>query len=301
MLKKILIAGASGLIGPKLRNTLKQAGHQVNVLTRDKNESKRADYFYWDTNAMTMDPKALEDVNVIINLAGAPIAAKRWTEKRKQEIVQSRTAAAATIFSALKANQNKVEKYISASAVGYYGSRGSELLTEESKSGDDFLARCCIAWELAADEGTALGIDVVKIRTGLVLSGDGGALKPMEKAVKFYAGTPLGNGTQWMPWIHIDDLVNLYLHALANNSVVGVYNASAPMPVTNWVFTQNLADILNKPFWPIKTPALVLRIALGQMADLVLSSNNTSSDKIVESGFDFKYENLAEALKAIYR
>lgn len=300
MAKNILIAGATGLVGEQLISKLLADGHQVSILARKKTSKKDVKVFSWDVYKQIIDNSALEGIDTIINLTGEGIADKPWTEERKQQIIDSRVKAAELIFKAVKETNSSIESYISASAVGLYGDRADEILEEDSLPGTGFMPDCCLAWEKAADQGIALGIRVVKIRIGIVLSEKGGALATMEKPIRYFAGAALGSGQQWMPWIHMDDLVNIFIKAVNDKNMFDAYNASAPSPVTNETFTKTLAKVLGRPTWPFNVPRFVLRMLLGEMSILPLISTNTSAQKILNTGFQFRYLNLEEALKAIY-
>ncbi len=300
MQKNILLAGATGLVGEQLIARLLADGHRVSILARKPTEIAHVKSFMWDVYEQTIAYEAFNNIDTVINLTGEGIADQPWTDERKQQIIDSRVKSAALIFSAIKKSGATVKSYISASAVGYYGDRGGEILTEESLAGTGFLADCCLAWEKAADQGIALGIRVVKIRIGIVLSGKGGALLSMEKPVKYFAGAPLGSGEQWMPWIHIDDLAGIFAKATEDPNMFDAYNAAAPSPVTNKTFTETLAKALHRPTWPIKVPKFVLKTILGEMSILPLLSNNTSAQKLLDTGFQFKYLTLESALNAIY-
>ena len=300
MAKNILLAGGTGLIGEQLIAKLIAEGHQVAILSRRPIKIAGVKTFIWDVYGKTIDEAAFIGIDTVINLTGEGIADKPWTDERKQKIIDSRVKSAALIFEAIQKNGAEVKSYISASAVGYYADRGDEILDEESAAGTGFLADCCIAWENAADQGIALGIRVVKIRIGIVLSGKGGALLSMEKPVKYFAGAPLGSGEQWMPWIHIDDLAGIFAKATEDPNMFDAYNAAAPSPVTNKTFTETLAKTLHRPTWPIKVPKFVLKTILGEMSILPLLSNNTSAQKLLDTGFQFKYLTLESALNAIY-
>ncbi|WAC42300.1 TIGR01777 family oxidoreductase [Pedobacter sp. SL55] len=300
MAKNILIAGATGLVGQQLVSKLLANGYQVSILARKPSTRKDVKVFTWDVYQQTIDYNAFNGIDTIINLTGEGIADKPWTQERKQQIIDSRVKAAELIFKAVAATNATIESYISASAVGIYGDRADEILNEESLPGIGFMADCCLAWEKAADQGIALGIRVVKIRIGIVLSEKGGALPTMEKPVKLFAGTALGSGKQWMPWIHLDDLVNIFVKAVEDQNMFDAYNAAAPSPVTNQTFTKTLGKVLHRPIWPINVPKFMLKIILGEMSILPLISTNTSSQKILNTGFQFAYLNLEETLKAIY-
>ena len=300
MAKNILIAGATGVVGEQLVSKLLAEGHQVSILARKPTSQTNVKAFQWDVYQQTIDNNAFEGIDTIINLTGEGIADKPWTAERKQQIIDSRVKSASLIFKAVVATNANIESYISASAVGIYGDRADEVLDEESMPGTGFMADCCIAWEKAADQGIALGIRVVKIRIGIVLSERGGALETMEKPIKYFAGSGLGSGQQWMPWIHIDDLVNIFVHSIKDKNMFDAYNATAPSPVTNKTFTQVLGKVLNRPIWPFNVPKFVLKTILGEMSILPLISTNTSAQKILNTGFQFRYLNLEDALKAIY-
>ncbi len=300
MAKNILIAGATGLVGEQLVSKLLADGHQVSILARKAIQKEGVKVFLWDVYQQTIDNRALDGIDTIINLTGEGIADKPWTAERKQQIIDSRVKAAELIFNAIKETNTTIESYISASAVGIYGDREDEVLDEESLSGTGFMADCCLAWEKAADQGIVLGIRVVKIRIGIVLSERGGALAAMEKPISYFAGAALGTGKQWMPWIHIADLVSIFVKAVEDKTMFDSYNAAAPSPVTNQTFTKTLGKILHRPIWPFNVPKFVLKAILGEMSILPLISTNTSSQKILNTGFQFRYLNIEDALKAIY-
>ena len=300
MAKNILLAGATGLVGEQLISKLLANGHQVSILARKAIQKEGVKVFLWDVYQQTIDKQAFDGVDTIINLTGEGIADQPWTAERKQQIIDSRVKSAELIFRAIKETNSDINSYISASAVGIYGDRADEVLDEESLHGTGFMADCCLAWEKAADQGIALGIRVVKVRIGIVLSEKGGALASMEKPVNYFVGAGLGSGKQWMPWIHIDDLVNIFIHAVADQNMFDAYNAAAPSPVTNQTFTQTLGKVLHRPIWPFNVPKFVLKSILGEMSILPLISTNTSAQKILNTGFQFRYLNLEDALKAIY-
>lgn len=300
MAKNILLAGATGVVGEQLISKLLADGHQVSILARKTIQKEGVKVFLWDVYQQTIDNRALEGIDTIINLTGEGIADKPWTAERKQQIIDSRVKSAELIFKAVAETSSSINSYISASAVGIYGDREDEVLDEESMPGAGFMADCCIAWEKAADQGIALGIRVVKIRIGIVLSEKGGALASMEKPINYFVGAGLGSGKQWMPWIHIDDLANIFVHALIDQNMFDAYNAAAPSPVTNQTFTKTLGKVLRRPVWPFNVPKFVLKAILGEMSILPLVSTNTSAQKILNTGFQFRYLDLEEALKAIY-
>ncbi|MBA4055456.1 MAG: TIGR01777 family protein, partial [Marivirga sp.] len=231
------------------------------------------------------------------HLAGAGIADKPWTEERKREILESRTNSTRLLFDELKKGDHTVNVFISSSAIGYYGfGDKQEIFTEESNPGNDFLATVTRHWEKEVDAISALGIRVIKVRTGIVLSEKGGALMEIVKPVKFFAGAPLGSGEQYMSWIHLDDLCGLFIKAVEDPAMSGAYNGVAPNPVTNRDLTVTIARTLHKPLILPAIPAFVLKLLLGEMADLVLRGSKVSPQKILRAGYRFKFENLNEAL-----
>lgn len=301
-MKKVLVAGATGMVGRKLVALLNEAGYEVNVLSTRKNASlKGATVFYWNPTNYEVDAFSLEGVSAIINLAGATVS-KRWTTAYKQEIYDSRTQTAETLYKALAKDKNhSVKSYISASAVGYYASDLNIKYSENDAPGNDFLAQVCIAWEAGADAFKQLNIRVVKHRIGIVLSREGGVLKELETITKFGLAAPLGSGKHWMSWIHVDDLCGMILHTVQNENLEGAFNAVAPNPVTNQEFTKTMAAALNRPAFLPNIPQFALKLLLGEMAQIAFMSQLVSSKKIEDSGYIFKHYTLSDALKAIYK
>lgn len=298
--RNILITGASGLIGTRLIKNLLEKGHRVSVLSRQNSNFKGVSTFNWDIDKQLIDLKAFEGIDTIIHLAGAGIADKRWTKQRKQEIVDSRIRSTQLLYHTIDAIKAPIKTFISASAVGYYGDRNDEILHEESESGTGFLADCCKQWEAAVDEGLKSGIRVVKLRIGIVLSKQGGALSELARPVSFFVGAPLGSGKQWMPWIHLTDLVSIFEKAIENSDYSGTFNACTPYPVTNYEFTKILAKKLFRPVWPVNVPEFVLKTMLGEMSTVILNSTRTSPQKLMDLGFRFRYQGLDAALSEIY-
>ncbi len=295
----ILLTGGTGLIGSKLTKLLLGKGYDVYHLSRRNTAMLGVKTFYWDVAKREIDRECVDNVDMIIHLAGEGIANKRWTEERKKEIIESRTESIRLIYDLLKKNKNNVKSIISASAIGYYSDRGDELMSESSAPATDFMGRCCVAWEAAVDEGKPLGLQITKFRTGVVLD-EKGALPKMAAPVKWWVGSPLGSGKQWIPWIHVEDVIDMYLFAVENESFNGIYNMVAPNPVTNMQLTKAIAKTLHKPLWLPKVPAFALKLLLGEMSTIVLSSTKVSAQKIEDAGFKFKYPYVAEALKDIY-
>lgn len=300
MAKKILITGATGLVGTELKKQLLNQGYEVNTLSRKDNSDPNN--YLWDVYKGEIDANCLNGVNAIIHLAGEPVAEKKWTEERKQQIIDSRVKSTELLFKAIKLTpEHQVKSFISASAVGYYGDCGDEILIEESQNGYGFLAECCKLWEDAVDQGKKLSLRIVKLRTGIVLSTKGGALPQLDKPVRLFAGAALGTGKQWTPWLHIDDMVAMYIYALETFNMENSYNACAPFPVTNEGLTKAIAKHLHRPFWPIKVPRKGIELLMGERAEAVMMSNNTSAQKILDTGFKFKFTHLDDALKQLYK
>jgi uncharacterized protein (TIGR01777 family) len=298
--RSILITGASGLIGTRLIKNLLEKGHRVSVLSRQTSNFKGVSTYNWDIDKQLVDLKAFEGIDTIIHLAGAGIADKRWTKQRKQEIVDSRIRSTQLLYNTIEAIKAPIKTFISASAVGYYGDRNDEILYENSECGTGFLADCCKQWEAAVDEGLKSGMRVVKLRIGIVLSKQGGALSELARPVSFFVGAPLGSGKQWMPWIHLTDLVSIFEKAIENSDYTGTFNACTPYPVTNYEFTKILAKKLFRPVWPVNVPEFVLKTMLGEMSTVILNSTRTSPQKLLDMGFRFRYQGLDAALSEIY-
>jgi len=295
---KVLITGGSGLIGSQLSDKLAIFGHEVVHLSRDKEKSSNYQTFTWNIAEGVIEQGALEGVDVIIHLAGAGVADKRWTNERKRILTSSRIDSANLIFEQLKSMNQKINAFISASAIGIYGfDTGGILQTEDRiQLGDDFLATLTKKWELSADQFTDVGARVVKLRTGLVLSEKGGLLGKMVPMAKLGLSSGFGSGEQFMSWIHIDDLVGMYIMIIEKQKIKGVYNAVAPNPVTNNEFLKILAGVLNKPYFLPNTPKFLLKLGFGELASVITGGNKVSSKKIETAGFKFTYERLHEAL-----
>lgn len=297
-MKNILITGGSGLIGQKITKLLEKNGHQVAWLSRTPTKNSQKS-FAWDVEAGTLDEKSISWADAIIHLAGEGVADKRWTTERKKAILQSRTHSTGLLFRAIKNADKKPQSFVSASAVGYYGfDTGDQLVDENAAAGKDFLAQVVIAWENSSKKFADLDIRTVLLRIGIVLDSGGGALKEMMSPP---VAAPLGKGTQWMSWIQVEDLAKMFVFAVENENLQGIYNAVAPKPVTNRDLTQKAAKKIGKPFLGIGVPALGLKLLLGEMAQMVIGGNRVSSRKIQEAGFNFQYPNLVEALEKTYR
>ncbi|MEJ7560278.1 MAG: TIGR01777 family oxidoreductase [Pedobacter sp.] len=300
MKQHILITGATGMIGRKLIARLLLQGHQVSILTRKPIKIKDVQVFLWNVENGEIDKTCLEGVDTIVHLAGAGIADQKWTKERKKQIIDSRVESTALIYKTIQEMNAPVKNFISSSASGYYGDRSDEILLESSAPGDGFLAECCILWEEAVDKGKALGLRIVKFRTGFVLGKKGGGLTALARPISLFAGAALGTGKQWVPWIHIDDIVAMYGDAIVDDSYEGAYNGCAPYPVSNEMLTKAVAKKLKRPVWPINVPEKVLEMILGKMSVVVTTSTNLSAQKTLDKGFKFTYVQLEDALDAIY-
>jgi uncharacterized protein len=298
--KHILLTGGTGLVGRPLTQLLLDAGYRVSHLSRSPGEDPQVKTFLWDVGKGVIDEHCIDGIDIIIHLAGAGIAEKKWTAERKKEIIDSRTKSIALIYQLLKTKEHQVKSVISASAIGYYSDRGDELMTETSPPAADFMGKCCVEWEAAVDKGKELGLQITKLRTGVVLDKEGGALEKMALPVKLYAGSPLGSGKQWVPWIHIQDAVDMYRFAIEKENFEGTYNMVAPNPVTNKQLTQAIAKQLHKPLWLPNIPAFFLKLLMGEMSTIALASTRVSAQKIEDAGFKFKFDDIAAALRQIY-
>jgi uncharacterized protein (TIGR01777 family) len=251
----------------------------------------------WDIDKHYIEEGAFDGVDTIIHLAGAGIADKPWTKARKRELLESRTHSTRLLYDELRKRDHTVTSFISASAIGYYGfADDNRMLVETDPAGTDFQAGLVKKWEQEIDQVLELKIRVVKVRIGVVLTMEGGALKEIARPVKLWAGAPLGSGNQFMSWIHIDDLCRIFTNSVENPSFVGTYNAVAPNPVTNRELTKAIARVLRKPMLLPSVPAFTLKVLFGEMADLVLKGSKVSSERLERTGFEFKYPSIDEAL-----
>jgi uncharacterized protein (TIGR01777 family) len=292
----ILIGGGTGFIGGYLSKRLKEKGHEVRHLSRSKRPNSSFPTFQWNVREQTIDDAALAGVDYIINLTGAGVADQRWTDKRKQLIISSRTNSTKLLADALKRLNIKPKLYINSSAVGYYGHRGDALLTEEDGPGEGFLSESCTAWEQSVEAVRQLGVPVCINRTGIVLHPDHGALTKMLIPLNFFTSTYFGDGQQFYSWIHIDDMVETFVFTI-EQQLTGTYNAVAPHPVRNKTMAAALGPAKGKPALVIPAPAFALKLALGEMSHTVLDSTRCSPAKLEAEGFVFKYPQLPEALK----
>ncbi len=300
-LKKITISGGSGLVGTAVTKLLQKNGYKVVHLSREAGIKNGVRAYKWDYKSGAIDEDALRDAYAVIHLAGAGIADERWTDDRKKVIIDSRVKTAALLLKGIEKAKAKPEVIVSASGINYYGCITSpKIFTETDPPAGSFIGQCCVKWEDAADTLAPLA-RIVKLRTAMVLSAEGGALARMDKPFKLGLGAALGNGNQYMPYIHLDDLAAMYLHAIENKDINGAYNACNQDETTNNGFSKALAKALEKPFWLPNVPTFALKLALGEMSEILLEGSRASSQKIIETGFDFKYPQLESSLRDIYR
>lgn len=297
---KVLIFGGTGFIGKNLCRALLSAGYKVCVVSRNPKKSglpdSGAEVVEWNVSA-GLPLELLEDVNIIINLAGESIGKRRWTQPVKEKILKSRVQTTQAIVNAIKKQRIIPRVLINASAVGFYGPHGDEEITESTPAGHDFLAEVCRAWEEEAFKAQTLGVRVVAVRIGVVI-GDEGALTRMETPFRFYVGGPLGTGAQWMSWIHIKDLTRLIQFAAENENINGPVNATAPEPVRMKEFCSVLGRAMGRPSW-LPAPGFLLKALLGEMSDMLLNGQRVLPDKLRKEGFVFRFPSLETALKDI--
>jgi uncharacterized protein (TIGR01777 family) len=301
---KVIVTGATGLVGHALVRSLLADGHEVTRLVRGDAQGFRAPgtaAVHWEPDNGVIDAKELEGHDAAIHLAGESIADGRWDEEKKRRILESRVKGTRLLAEALAGLNEKPKTLVSASAIGFYGNRGAEVLREESASGEDFLSEVCREWEKATLPASQAGIRVIHVRIGVVLSAEGGALEKMVKPFKLGLGGRVGSGQQYMSWITLDDLVGVIKRALTDESLRGPINAVAPNPVTNEEFTKALGRVLGRPtFLPV--PAFAARLAFGEMADaLLLSGARVEPARLREAGYEFKQPEIEGALRHVLK
>jgi uncharacterized protein (TIGR01777 family) len=291
---KVLISGATGLIGSALIPALESGGHQATRLTRSPRSSEDVG---WDPSSGTIDASRIEGHDAVVHLAGENIGEGRWTPEKKRRILESRREGTRLLAETIAGLPEPPQVMVSASAVGYYGDRGNDLLREDSEPGSDFLAEVCKAWEAAADPAREADIRVVHPRNGIVLSTEGGALARTLPIFKLGGGGRIGSGRQWWSWVAIDDVAGAYVHALTDDSIEGPLNVGSPNPLTNAEYTKVMGKVLNRPtIFPLPAPAA--RLMLGEVADaLLLASQRVEPAKLKETGYEFRYPELEGALR----
>ena len=306
-MQNILITGGTGLIGNRLTEMLIDKGYTVTILSRSKNlvsNNSSIKYAYWNIDEQYIDDNAIATADAIINLAGAGVADKRWTPERKKEIVDSRVNAGRLLVNALQKQPNNINTIVSASAIGWYAPQQNNApkYQENQQANTDFLGETCKQWEQSVHPISLTKKRLVKLRIGIVLSKNGGALKEFVKPIKFGIAAILGNGKQHISWIHIDDLCRMFIAALENENMNGVYNAVAPEVTTNSKLTLCLAKKLRASFYvPIYVPKFILKIVVGEMSVEVLKSSNISCQKIHDTGFQFLFPSVKTAINDIFK
>lgn len=298
----VLIGGGSGLLGTAIRELLEQKGHRVAVLSRKEN-AEGVKTFRWNVAERSIDDKAIDFADAVINLAGTNLAGKRWTLEQKKNIINSRVKSTGFLAATVERLQKPLRAFVSASAIGYYGSvtYTDKVFTEEDPPGKDFLGQTCEIWEKAADLFMQMYIRTVKLRVGVVLSENGGMLKEVLPVFNKSLGAPLGSGKQYLPWVHIDDVAAMFVFALENSNLSGSYNAVAPKPVSNKTFTHRLNEVLGKKTRLPNVPGFILKMLFGGSATLMLDGTPISSEKIQKAGYNFQFEELQPALEDILK
>lgn len=299
---RLVLTGASGFIGSALSARLLQAGHSLVLLTHGSPPNASAPgrrWIHWTPGSIGEWAKYLDGADGIVNLAGTSFAGRKWSYNQQRRLQQSRFDSTRSLVLACSRAKQRPKFLINASAVGYYGPRQDELLSEDAPAGNDFLANLCLGWEAEAIGAEALGLRVIRLRSGVVLGANGGALSKMAEPFKWFAGGYLGSGQQWLSWIHLDDEVNLILHLIENSSIAGPVNATAPNPARNKEFNQTLGAVLHRPCWA-PVPAFALRLALGKMAEMLLTGQRVIPSAALKSGFQFRYPHLKDALEACF-
>ena len=299
---KIVITGASGFIGSLLADHLWRQRHHLILVSRNpprESNVTQQEWISWIPGSSGEWEQAIEGVDGIINLAGEPIAAKRWGDLQKEKIRFSRVETTKALVNAIAKTREKPKFLISSSAVGYYGGRGDEIVTEETTPGNDYLARVCVDWEKEARKAESHGIRVALVRTGIVLDKGRGALAKMVVPFKYFTGGPLGTGDQWMPWIHIEDQIGLLSFLIENQNARGAFNATAPNPVTMTEFCKTLGAVLNRPSWAT-VPGGILTLLIGEMAEMLLNGQRAVPQAAVKLDYQFKYSNLLPALESLH-
>ena len=295
---KILLVGGTGLIGTSLKKELIKLGYSINILSRSNSNDSQS--YLWNINEGYIDLKAFEGVSGIINLTGASIADNKWTVKRKKVLYNSRIQSTRLLFETIKDNKINLDFFINSSAIGYYGlEKSDKIFSETDKPGKDFLAKLCVDWEKEALRFNELNIRTVIIRTGIVLTKTEGALEKMKLPIKFGILPIFGTGNQVFSWIHIEDLINIFINTITNKNYKGPYNAVSPVPNTYLEFNKEIANVLQKKVIPFKTPTFLLTLAFGELSETLISGNKIAAEKIINEGFIFKFKDLNSALSSL--
>lgn len=296
----IIIAGGTGFIGKSISEKLMDLGHHITIVSRaNKNTNSESVSNFriinWNDYENGLDYK----IDVIINLSGESIGSGRWNRKTKEKIIQSRISATSKIATAISEGKISPALLINASAIGYYGNRGDEELNEQSTLGGDFLANVCSLWEKEASSAESAGVRVVYLRTGLVI-GKSEAVKKLMLPHKFFMGGPLGKGSQWISWIHIDDLTDIITYIIENKNIEGSINAVSPNPVTMKILQKTIGSLMNRPSW-LKVPSFALKLIMGEMSDIILNSQKVIPQKLINHGYTYKYPLINDALMRLFK
>lgn len=296
----ILVSGGTGLIGKALTQALVAKGHRVHILSRTPRKDATVPEFYWNVDKQEIDATAFDGVGHIVHLAGIGVADKRWTEKRRAAIIDSRVNSMKLITRTLESRAVQLSSFVGASAVGIYGMVNSERIFSENDRGpEDFLWKTCELWERSYNDVRALSARMSILRIGVVLSEKGGALNRLLPLFKSGFGSAIGSGRQYMPWIHLDDMVAVIVKALFDQAFEGTYNAVAGEHITNAYFSEQIARALKKPYWMPAVPAFAMKLLYGEMANVLLLGSRVSNQKLLDAGFRFKFQELKPALEAI--
>lgn len=294
-METILITGGTGLIGVFLTKKLISKGYNVSILSRTKSHDSNT--YYWNIKDGILENEAIEKTDYIIHLAGAGIVDKRWTKRRKKILINSRILSTKLLFQKVKELNPNLKGFISASGIGYYGAFNSvKTFSEDDNVGSDFLAIICKLWEKESLKFQQINIQTTIFRTGVVFSNKGGALEKITQPIKKGIGAILGNGNQYIPWIHINDLCELYIEAITEKSYQGIYNAVSPEHISNKELTYKIAKMLNKKIWLPPIPSIILKLFFGKMSEIFLKGSRVSSKKIIQTGFNFKYPTIDKCL-----
>lgn len=302
MKKTILIGGSTGLVGSRLIKRIPKDKYHIKVLTRSPQpDMDSVSYHTWNLKEMSIEEGIMDDVDYVVNLTGAGIADKRWTDERKKVLIDSRVKSTELLYCAIQDSYNSPDAFISASAIGYFGDRGDKKLYEDSPPGEGFLAECCIAWENAVKKRSHLVKREVRLRIGTILTNEGGALPKMLMTKDIGLYNYFGDGSQYYAWIHLDDMVEIIYEAITNDEMSGVYNAVAPQSMTNKKFTKALKKGIGSFGLVLPAPTFALRWMLGEMADVVLNSTRVIPSRLDAMNFAYKYPDLIEAIEDLHQ